>query len=402
MSKDRQAKRKERLKKEKAYDDLISKYPNVEIFSGEDSPNNIHLQIKKTYRQFLIEIDSKKDKTLSEKLFCEFCKFLKRHDIVPFQISSDDLNRFIETPFFLNCFKNNYRKTNSKKDLFFLASQIASNLLKNKLWDKLNLNDYFPKYFYNIGFIQKNFFIKFFKCDTFKSEFGTTYKHFKDIEVDGKKYEIHFSKHSINRICERLFKREIENFKDHEVSNHEALLQAFSEFITHAHFEFCGFSSRNQHLLCCYLPLNFYCQRLFKIKKFNTDKLETLKNHKTRSHVLMRHFYFPFVVMDNKLICKSTLLAGFVGTPEHETRNKIINNNFKEKDFKEIFGEDYENVKNFIEDFYKKESNNSCLFSDSFIKILLIYHFVGKEQFYKGDWNSFPYLAEISKELLAI
>ena len=402
MSKDRQAKRKERLKKEKAYDDLISKYPNIEVFSGEDAPQNIILQIKKTYRHFLLEIDAKKEKTFTEKLFCEFCKYLKKYDIIPCQVNSDQLKTFVDTPFFNNCFKNNYKKTNSKKDLFFLASQIASNLLKNELWDKLNLKDHFPKFFYNIGFIQKNFFIKFFKCETFKSEFGTTYKHFKNIDVDGKTYEIHFSKHAIERICERLFKREIDNSKDNHILNNQALLHAFSEFITHAHFEFSGFSSRNQHLLCCYLPLNFYCQSFFKQHKFNTDSLETLKNHKTRSYVLMRHFYFPFVVMDNKLICKSTLLAGFVGTPENEIKNKIVNNNFKGLDFTKISNDNIGSIQKFIKEFYDKESNNSCLFSYSFINILLIYHLVGKHQFFKGDWNSFPYLAEISKELLAI
>ena len=57
---------------------LLQKYPKIEIFSGENSPNNLNLQVAKTYRQVLIELENKKDKNFLEKIFYEFCKFLKK------------------------------------------------------------------------------------------------------------------------------------------------------------------------------------------------------------------------------------------------------------------------------------------------------------------------------------
>ena len=409
MSKDRLAK----LKKEKNENEILNKFPNLEVFSIENAPEKIHLQIKKLYRNFLIKLNSKKEKNIQEKLAYEFLKHIKKNNINPCFIKSYELEKILELPIVELLSK--HTKIKIKKDLYFFCTQTIINFFKNFVWNKTGFQNHFPKYFYIMGFLNRNLYFKFLKLETTKSEFGTTYQHFKNIEADGKKYEIHFSKHAVERICERLFKKEVEGDNVDEtdldfvastsalqiLNNNQlqfkAIHNAFAEFITHAHFEFCGFS-KNQHLLCCYLPLSFYSESVLRNFKFETEDLSFLKNHKDKNYTLMRHFYFPFIIMENKIICKSTLLAGFSGTPEFFIKNQLLNNNLKNTDF----NEDYDEIKNFVRTFYSKESNSSCLFTDEFLKILLIYHLAGKSQFFKGEWTSFPHFAELSKELLAI
>lgn len=397
MSKDRQlAKKKEKLK-----NDILGMFPNLEIFSGENCPEELLIKIKKTYRNYLIDLNLKKNKSSAELLFYEFLKHIKKNDINPCFVEFSEYNKILESDYVKNYFKKAVTNNTKKSELFYLCTQIVANYLVEILWNKLNFNNYFPNVFFTTGFINKNLFIKFFKLKTFKSEFGTTYKHFKDLNVDGKNYELHFTKHAFQRICERLLKVKVKENEDHTSVSNKAIMHGFTEFITHAHFEFCGFSSKNQHLLCCYLPVTFYADNILKLLGLNFNKLERLKNHQTNNFVLMKHFYFPFVVMDNKIVCKSTLLAGFIGTPENELRKKIISIDFEQK---EIFDKDdtFDQIKNLFDDCYNHDDNHVCLFNYKFLKILNIYHLAGKSQFFKGDWQSIPYLAKISKELLAI
>jgi hypothetical protein len=402
MSKD--AKRKEKLKKEKNKKEVLDKFPKLVIFKEEEAPEGSAVIFKKCYRELLTELNFKKDKTRNEVLGFELLKAIVKYD---FDLSSSDtyfVKKIMQNTFFMQShiyFKNSFGH-NVRKFLSAI-SQLTISCITSYLYKKTNFEKYFPDYFFNIGFLNNQIYIKFFKVKIEKNANGTLYKHFKNINVDGQTYEIHFTAHALSRICQRIManhdnENSPEAFLNYAYQN--VTLDTFADFITHAQFEFCGFS-KNQHLLCCYMPLNHQVDKM--IKKNNFQKyifdIPHLKNQKY-DKLLMRYFYFPFFVSGNKIICKSSLLAGFSGTPEFYLRNSIID---KRTSIEGLAPPEQENlVIDIMKDFYSKQKSNSFVFSDEFYMILILFHSLGKPQFFKGELTYFPFFAKLTKELLEV
>jgi hypothetical protein len=403
MSKDRQAKRKERIKQEKNKKEIIDKFPDIIFFCQENAPCDLFLNFKKIYKNLIAELNFKKEKTNNEQCVFEFLKAIRKHNL-NFSIDSYFAKKIMNSVLFQSNYKHFKEKFNYPVKHFLIAmSQLVLSCLTSLLIKKTSFEKYFPDYFFTVGYFSNQIYIKFHKVKTQKTSNGTIYEHFKKINVEEKQYEIHFSKHAIERITERIFsasKVNTSEFSFFDTTHENIVMDTFAEFIAHANFEFCGFS-KNQHLLCCYMPLTYEVSKKIETdnKILNKSDFPLLKNQKYQ-RILMKYFYFPFIVEGNKIICKSALLAGFSGTPEFTLRNLILNNGF---DFDvNCKKEEIDYFLEILKNFYSKQKNNSFVFTDDFYIICMFFHMLGKYQFFKGEWISFPHFTEISKEVLAI
>lgn len=401
MSKDRQTKRKEKIKKDNNIKEITDRFPSLIIFNESNSPdNNLSSVFKKLYRKMTLDLTSKKEKTVTEKIVLELFKAIKKYNL---DIDSDSFftKRILDNSFFENYY-NKMKNILSTKKFITAILQVSLSSLNSFLIKRTNFEKYFPDYFFTSGYLGNQIYIKFFKIKKQKTDNGTIYQHFKKIIVDNQEYEIHFSKHAIERISGRVFSANKLNLKQGDFFDtfcESVVMNTFSEFIAHANFEFCGFS-QNQHLLCCYMPLTQEISHRIEKDIFKkNNEFPLLKNQKYET-MLMKYFYFPFIVEDKKIICKSALLAGFAGTPEFILKNKILNGKI---DFDNICSEnDIIPFVNSIKKFYSKDENNSFLFTDEFFNIMMLFHILGSPQFFKGEWFSFPLFAKLSKEVLAI
>lgn len=401
MSKDRQAKRKEKIKKNSNIKEITDRFPSLVIFNESDAPdNNLNSVFKKLYRKMIFDLISKKEKTTTEKIVFEIFKAIKKYTL---DVDSDSFfaKKILDNNFFENYYNKMKNRFSTKRFLTTIL-QVSLSSLNSFLIKRTNFEKYFPDYFFTSGYLGNQIYIKFFKIKKQKTHGGTIYQHFKKITVDNQKYEIHFSKHAIERISGRVFSANKLNLKQGEFFDtfcESVVMSTFSEFIAHANFEFCGFS-QNQHLLCCYMPLTQEVSHRIEKEIFkNNNDFPLLKNHKYEAK-LMKYFYFPFIVEGNKIICKSALLAGFSGTPEFTLKNKILNGKV---DFSNICSEsDIAPFFDSIKKFYSKNENNSFIFTDEFFNIMMLFHTLGSPQFFKGEWFSFPLFAKLSKEVLAI
>jgi hypothetical protein len=401
MSKD--MKRKRKLKKDLLEKDFFNKFCSLELFSEDKAPPNIAVAFKKAYKKMLVELSDKKDKTSNEKTILEFLKMIRLSNFDPkFSPDSYTTIKILEKQFIQKLlieFKTDY-KFDTRKFLFTMlqltTSCITSYLLKNS-----NFKNFFPYYFFTLGFLNNQVYIKFLKIESLKTDNGTLFKHLKGMNVEGEKYEIYFTKHSLDRISERILSEEEKksfnlSFLNAEVDHIK--MDALSEFFSHTHFNFCGFSG-NQHLLCCYMPLTYDTDDKIKSSILKSIEFPLLKNQRY-DKILMRYFYFPFEVVGKKIICKSSLLAGFQGTPEFSLKNKILSDRIE---FKDICSDDsWKNFKDILRSFYDKYENNSYLFNNDFSTIVIMYHLLGKEQFFKGEWIQFPTFSTLRKQIITM
>ena len=401
MSKD--VKRKEKLKKEKIKKEILDKFPKLVIFKEEDAPENMVSAFKKQYNTMLFTLNSKKNKTKEETIAYEFLKAIKKFSL-DLDTNTFFTKKIMEMPFFKNIFiifNQTYGHSSSR---FMVATlQIVASCITSYLFTKTNFDKFLPNNFFTIGYLNNEVYLRFFKISFKKTENGTIFKHFKKINVEGQDYEIYFSKHSLDRIFQRIvsttrYPDKQKSFLD--CAHKNITMDAFAEFIINAKFEFCGFT-KNQHLLCCYMPLTYDAEKKIKSNNFKKFKFElpNLKNEKYEA-ILMRYFYFPFFVQDKKIVCKSSLLAGYSGTPEFYLRNSIL---AKRISIQGLISPNEEEL--FIEimgNFYSKQKNNSFVFTEEFNNILIVYHHFDCPQFFRGEWESLPRLAKLSKEILAI
>lgn len=403
MSKD--VKRKEKLKKEKIQKEILDKFPKLVIFKEEDAPENIISAFKKQYNNMLLALNSKKNRTRDETIVFEFLKAIKKFDLDLNESYSNSLlaKKIMEMPFFKNIFiMFNMSYGHSSLKFVKAMSQVVVSCITSYLFKETNFEKFMPNNFFTIGYLNNEVYIRFFKVHFEKTQNGTIFKHFKKINVDGQDYEIYFSKHSLERIFQRIvstshFVVKQQSFLDCAYKN--ITMDAFSEFIVNAKFEFCGFA-KNQHLLCCYMPLTYEAEKMIKIDNFKFKfEIPVFKNQKYET-ILMRYFYFPFFVEDNKIVCKSSLLAGYSGTPEFYLRNSVVD---KRHSIKELVNPNEEELFiDIIKNFYSKQKNNSFVFTEEFNNILILFHHFDHPQFFKGEWESLPHFAKVSKEILAI
>lgn len=402
MSKD--VKRKEKLKKEKIQKEILDKFPKLVIFKEEDAPENIISAFKKQYNNMLLALNSKKNRTRDETIVFEFLKAIKKFNLNIDSADSFFVKRIMEMPFFKNVFiifNQNYGHSSEK---FIIAMlQLVVSCMTSYLFAQTNFNTFLPNNFFTVGYLNSEIYIRFFKISFERTQHGTIFKHFKKTNVDGQEYEIYFSKHSLERIFQRIISSTKYTTKKDSFLNYTGkniAMDAFAEFFVKAKFEFCGFT-KNQHLLCCYMPLTYEAEKMIKspnFKKFKFD-LPNLKNEKYEV-ILMRYFYFPFFVEGNKIVCKSSLLAGFSGTPEFYLRNSILDKRTSIEGL--INPNDEELFLDIIKDFYSKQKNNSFVFTEEFNNILILFHHFDHPQFFKGEWQPMPRFAKVSKEILAI
>lgn len=182
----------------------------MELFSEDKSPPNIAIAFKKSYKKMLVELSDKKDKTSNEKVVIEFLKIIRLNNFDSnFSPNSYTTIKILNNQFIQKLlieFKDDY-DFNTRKFLFTMlqltTSCITSYLLKNS-----NFKNFFPYYFFTLGFLNNQVYIKFLKIESLKTENGTLFKHLKDMNTEGEKYEIYFTKHSLDRISERILSEE--------------------------------------------------------------------------------------------------------------------------------------------------------------------------------------------------
>jgi hypothetical protein len=395
--------RKDKLKKEALEREFYNQFPTIEIINEANAPNaEMPIKFIKAFKKMLMQIRDKKNKTLNEKLVYELLKLSKKFDFDKFFRYKELIEKLFNTPVFKEHF--DYYKNAlcdfGKKDYINALFQIVINRIEGYLLTNTNFKNYLPFNFFSVGFLSRfRIYIKFHKIESVKSVNGTLFKHDKKIHVEGQDYNIYFTRHSIDRILERIFNHSSDdtssNFLNNDCSN--VPMKTLSEFITNAKFDFNGFS-KNQHLLCCYMPMSINLASKIKDTGFeNNYEIPFLDENDKSQKLLLKYFYFPFIIDGNMIICKSSLLAGFHGTPEYYLKVKILNNKADYGQFEDPKKQDL--VIKTINEFYKKEEKNAVLFKEEYELLTMIFHMMGETQFVKAEWNGVPLVAETIRDV---
>lgn len=365
--------RQKRNKAEKIEKDYLSQFPPIYFIDNDLAPDQLQKDIKKAYKKTLLDIQSKK-KNIDETIFFEFAKKLKKLNIDT--ILGQNMKEFIEWVNNNDLFINNINVPSTVKPqdynaaMFFCANLRVRSFIKNEILNKIEINKYLPDNFVSFGLYKNGFYFRFHKIKKLKTDGGTIYQHKKNIIVDGQTFELWFSKHAIDRVIERIG------------DELESPIIMLGEFMSHAPFMFNGFSG-NQHLLCCYMlsPIEKN-HAIFNV--FENFETVTMKDHK-KSDILMKYLYFPFVVKDNKIICKSALLPGFQGTPEFSLKQQLIKSGYDNDDNPNVI-----DFKNCLKEFYRRDNEKQSVITADFMFIALMFHQSGLHQFFDGEYKSYP------------
>ena len=357
--------RDKKVKADKLEKDYLSQFPPIYFIDKDLAPEKFEKDIKKAYKNYLLELQSKK-KTTVEKIFFEFTKKMKKinADTVFGDNMSDFINWVNSNEFFEKVTENKELPIlkNIKLSKFLYIAMKCRSLFIQEITKRININKYLPDYYASFGIYKNGFYVRFHQIQKEKTDGGTLYKHKRNLFVDGQEYELWFSKHAIDRVLQRVG------------DDYESPLIILGEFISHAPFMFNGFGSM-QHLLCCYMlsPL----RKDNQIFEFCPEvKVDVLKNHKDEER-LMKYLYFPFVVKDNRIICKSALLPGFQGTPEYQFKEQMLKDPLKENEF--------DVLKIALKEFYSRSNENQNVISSDFVFIAIMFHKYGFPQFFDGS-----------------
>ena len=383
-------KKKEMLEKE-----FFNKFCSLEIIDGEEAPAGMVSTFKKLYKRMLVELSNKRFGE-NDIIVYECLKSL-RNIHFDFDIKNHQAMKLLEKPVMQKVYAGIKEDLKLNKVKFLKATlQLVNACISSYLIKSSGFKNYFPEKLFVLGFLNNKIYIKFISIKMEKTEHGRIYKHNKSIELNGKKYDLYFTKHALERIAERILKdkKEINRmFLGNKVTDNISN-DILSEFITHSNFTF----EENNSILCNYMPLTYdFDSKVIKNKEFISNfDLRLLEGHKY-VRILMKYFYFPFNIVGDKIICKSALIAGYDGTPEFKLKKEIINDKI---DYEKICEKDaWEKIKEIMKNFYDKYDNNSCVFSDHFPLIVMIYHILGSEQFFKGEWKDFPVHCNMTSDI---
>ena len=381
MSRERD-KKKEMLEKE-----FFNKFCALEILNAEEAPIGMANTFKKLYKKMLVELSHKRIHE-NDSLVYECLKSL-RSIYFDFDNKNHHAMKLFEKPVMQKIYAGIKDKLEFNKIKFLKATlQLVVACISDYLIKNSNFNNYFPEKLFALGFLNNKVYVKFITIKMEKTEHGRIYKHNKTIELNGKKYDLYFTKHALERIAERILKDRPETISRMFLGNkltYDIANDILSKFITHSNFSF----TENNNLLCNYMPLTYdFDRKVIKNKMFMSSfDLKLLEGQKYVT-ILMKYFYFPFNIVGDKIICKSALIAGYDGTPEFKLKREIVSDKINHE---KICSKDaWESFKDIIKNFYDKYDNNSCVFDDNFPLIVMIYHILGSEQFFKGEWREFP------------
>lgn len=384
-------KRKDEKTRKKKDLEILGKYPSLSIIGGDNVDAKIISSIKKTYRNIIFMIDSKK-KNETELILCEFLKHIKKYNFHTQKNSRETVDKFWEiykpkAGWILNeIYKNLKDKDNDKLGFFLAAVHSTITMLTNQMFKQCNLINIMPDTFMLCSLYKDNVMVRFKSMTSKATPSGRIYKHKKNMMVDGKEYELWFTKHAIERIMQR-----VANFD---------VMKIVAEFMHHAHFEFSGFG-KFQHLLCAYLATPISGSVILEVD----DDIPTMNGHEPKD-VISKYLYFPFVIDENKIVCKSGLIPGFYGTPEFLLRQSIEKNNVTYKGSKVNLNEPLL-TKNGLEiipckivkDFYEKNCDGQMVNTNDFHFISYIFHRLDMPQYYMGEMKSFtPIISRNIKE----
>lgn len=383
-------KKKEMLEKE-----FFNKFCALEIINGEEAPAGMVSTFKKLYKKMLVELSNNKSNE-NDIIVYEYLKSL-RNIFFDFDVKNHQAMKLFEKPIMQMVYSNLKEEMKLDKIKFLRATlQLVSACISDYLIKQSNFKNYFPEKLFVLGFLNNKVYIKFISIKMEKTEHGRIYKHNKTLELNGKKYSLYFTKHALERIAERILKDKEEvnrSFLGNKVIDNIAN-DILCEFIVHGNFNF----EKDNNLLCSYMPLTYdFDSKVVKNKMFMSNFDLKLLDGQKYVRILMKYFYFPFNIVDDKIICKSALIAGYDGTPEFKLKKEIINDKVN---FSKICKEDsWKTFREIIKNFYDKYDNNSCVFNDQFPLILMVYHILGEEQFFKGEWKDFPVHCNVTSDI---
>lgn len=383
--------RKEEKTRKKNESEVLGKYPGLSIVGEEHVDQQIISAIKKAYKNIILTVDSKR-KSESELIVCDLLKHIKKHGFHSQQKSNNVVNKFwdIYKPGagrFLNyVYESIKSKENDKLGFFISAVHSTTTILTNKIFKCCKLESILPDTFMLCSLYKDGLLLRFHQIPSKATPSGRVYKHEKSIVVDGKEYEIWFTKHALERVMQRVASFDV--------------MKIMGEFMSHAHFEFSGFG-KFQHLLCAYLATSISGS----VAITDEDDIPTMSGQNPVD-MISKYLYFPFVVEDNRIICKSGLIPGFYGTPEFLLRQAIEKNNVVfegemvdlDKPIKTNGGKMITPSK-VVRDFYEKNCDGQMVNTNNFYFISYIFHKLGMVQYYMGEIESFfPIISRNIKE----
>lgn len=206
--------------------------------------------------------------------------------------------------------ERNIDKKNRKKiflqNVLFLQSHHIGEIVFDKI-PKEQIQQYLPLNNVDFFFKKTEIIVQFRTLKKIKNSQGISYYSRLEptVEVDGNRYKIAFTKHAIDRICERLSPKGL---------TYSSLGDIYAYLEACVYFETCKL--RNGRLAITFWD---WCgSNIF----WNYQYVEKVLGKKnlipTKGYPYFRLGYCPIVIEDGFLIAKTLLFPGYTQTPEYE------------------------------------------------------------------------------------
>lgn len=384
------SRREKSVRQEKIENDILRRYPKLDLINTECAPERFVQEVKKAYRKTILEIGSGKATGRAE-ILRELMK-----SVVKF--GSNTVSGMGMKPLMEWCSESGVLKSsthvskdaesfsseggNKKLRKFLITLTHARNELLSLLSERVEFDKWMPDNFISCGMFRDGWYVKFHRSERVSTDGGKIYRHDKSIEVDGQRYELWLSKHAMERVVGRVC-------KDPDVG-----IAVLGEFMSHAIFQFAGFG-KFQHLLVCYMPTPY--RSMSDIYTKDDLDIPVVPGHRGEEPV-MRYLYFPFSVDGNRIILKSALLPGFHGTPEFAAKEDIVTSRARGT-VPGLSEKDWAEVRRRTVEFYDRDNDTQMVMSNYYMTIAIVFNLLGHPQFYLGDFELFPVAATSPQEL---
>lgn len=374
------AKRDKNIRKEKLENDILRRYPGLTLVGSECAPNKFVSEVKKAYRQTILEMASTKVAGRAEILRELMKTMVKLGSNTVTGIGMKSLidwccdSGIIKSDAHVNRDADAFQAEGGNRKLkkFLITLIHARNELLSLLSERVDFKNWMPENYISCGLYRDGWYVKFHSPVRASTGGGKIYRHDKTIMVEGKRYEIWLSRHAMDRVVGRVC-------GDPDVS-----VSVLGEFMSHGIFQFAGFG-KFQHLLVCYMPTPYRgVQEIYD----GQPCVPVIPGHKGDEPV-MRYLYFPFAVEGDRIVLKSALLPGFYGTPEFSAKEDIVSGRARAM-IPKLSDDDWERARRRTTEFYDRDNDSQMVMTGNYMTVAIVFNLLGHNQFYRGEFEMFP------------
>lgn len=375
------AKRDKNVRKVKLENDILRRYPGLTLVDSDVAPEKFVSEVKKAYRQTILQMASTKVAGRSE-ILRELMKTMVKigsntvtgigmKSLIDWCCDSGIIKSDAHVRMDADAFQA--EGGNRKLKSFLITLVHARNELLSLLAERLDFKKWMPEHYISCGLYRDGWYVRFHSPVRASTGGGKIYRHDKTIEVDGKRYQLWLSRHAMDRVVGRVC-------GDPDVS-----VSVLGEFMSHAIFQFAGFG-KFQHLLVCYMPTPY--RGVCEIYNDEQSNITVIPGQKGDEPV-MRYLYFPFVVDGDRIILKSALLPGFYGTPEFSAKEDIVSGRARSM-LPKLSEEDWHRARQRTLEFYDRDNESQMVMTGNYMTVAIVFSLLGHPQFYRGEFDMFP------------